>query len=55
MTCSGGIVGMGENDDDLIELAFALRALQADSIPVNFLQAISDDARASRRRCASDD
>jgi biotin synthase len=37
MTCSGGIVGMGENDEDIIELAFACRALQMDSIPVNFL------------------
>lgn len=39
-TCSGGIVGMGESDDDLIEMAFALRAMDIDSIPVNFLLAI---------------
>ncbi|MEW6583674.1 MAG: biotin synthase BioB [Actinomycetota bacterium] len=38
--CSGLIAGMGERDEDLVELAFALRDLDADSIPVNFLNAI---------------
>ncbi len=36
-TCCGGILGMGESDDDVVELAFALRALYVDSLPVNFL------------------
>lgn len=36
-TCSGGILGMGESDEDVIDLAFALRELQVDSLPVNFL------------------
>lgn len=40
MTCSGGIVGMGETDEDILDLAFACRALQMDSIPVNFLHPI---------------
>ncbi|MGO2051586.1 biotin synthase BioB [Glutamicibacter sp. BW80] len=35
--CSGLIVGMGESTDQLIEAVFALRALDTDSIPVNFL------------------
>ena len=35
--CSGGIVGMGENEDDVLDLAFALRELSANSVPVNFL------------------
>ena len=39
-TCSGGIVGMGESDEDVIDLAFALRALKVDSLPVNFLHPI---------------
>ncbi len=39
-TCSGGIIGMGETDDDIIDLALALRAMDIDSIPVNFLHSI---------------
>jgi biotin synthase len=35
--CSGLIVGMGESDDEVIDAIFALRTLQSDSIPVNFL------------------
>jgi biotin synthase len=38
--CSGFIAGMGETDEQLVDLAFALRDLDADSIPVNFLHAI---------------
>jgi biotin synthase len=36
-TCSGGILGMGESDDDIIDLAIALRQLEVTSVPVNFL------------------
>jgi biotin synthase len=39
-TCSGGIIGMGESDDDIINLATTLRAMDIDSIPVNFLNSI---------------
>ncbi|MCX5435765.1 biotin synthase BioB [Streptomyces sp. NBC_00063] len=35
--CSGLIAGMGESDEDLVDVALALRALDADSVPVNFL------------------
>lgn len=35
--CSGLIVGLGETPEQLVEAIFALRALEADSIPVNFL------------------
>jgi biotin synthase len=38
--CSGVIAGMGETDEDLIDAAFALRDIGADSIPVNFLVSI---------------
>jgi biotin synthase len=38
--CSGVIVGMKETKQDVINVARALRALDADSIPVNFLHAI---------------
>jgi biotin synthase len=40
-TCSGGIIGMGESDDDIIDLALSLRAMDIDSIPVNFLTSIA--------------
>ncbi|MFN8718682.1 MAG: biotin synthase BioB [Gemmatimonadaceae bacterium] len=36
-TCSGGILGMGEGDDDVIDLALSLRELDVKSVPVNFL------------------
>jgi biotin synthase len=35
--CSGLIAGMGETDDQLVDVAFALRELDPDSVPVNFL------------------
>lgn len=35
--CSGLIVGMGESDEQIVEAILALRDLDADSIPVNFL------------------
>lgn len=38
--CAGFIAGMGESDRQLVDVAFALRDLDADSIPVNFLHAV---------------
>ncbi len=38
--CSGVIVGMKETKEDVYEMAKALREMDADSIPVNFLHAI---------------
>ncbi|GLW52147.1 biotin synthase BioB [Kitasatospora phosalacinea] len=35
--CSGLIAGMGESDEDLVDVVFALRGLDPDSVPVNFL------------------
>ncbi|WP_017728226.1 biotin synthase BioB [Halalkalibacterium ligniniphilum] len=38
--CSGVIIGMGETDEQIVEMAMALKDLDADSIPVNFLHAV---------------
>ena len=40
-SCSGGIIGMGESDEDIVDLAYATRELGIDSIPVNFLYPIA--------------
>ena len=39
-TCSGGIVGLGETLDDIIDMGLALRDMEIESIPVNFLLSI---------------
>ncbi len=54
--CSGGIMGMGETHDDLIDMAFDLRAMRVESIPLNFLNAIDgtpleDTSRLTPRDC----
>ena len=36
-TCCGGIFGMGESQEDRIDLAFAIKELDVDSVPINFL------------------
>jgi biotin synthase len=38
--CSGGILGMGESMDDRVHMAFTLRELDVDSVPINFLMPI---------------
>ncbi len=35
--CSGAIMGMGETAEDVVEIAMRLRAVEAVSIPINFL------------------
>ncbi|WHY00157.1 biotin synthase BioB [Neobacillus sp. DY30] len=38
--CSGVIIGMKETKQDVVDMANSLKALDADSIPINFLHAI---------------
>jgi biotin synthase len=54
--CSGGIIGMGEQDIDVVRMAFELRDLGVESIPLNFLNAIDGtplekNARLNPRYC----
>ena len=41
VVCSGGIFGMGESWAQRVELAFTLKKLDVDSVPINFLNPIS--------------
>ncbi len=47
--CSGALFGMGETNDDVVDVAFALRDLKPDSVPVNFLIPIPGTSLASKR------
>jgi len=38
--CSGGIIGMGEKHEDIVQMAFELSELSVESIPLNFLHSI---------------
>lgn len=38
--CTGAIFGMGETDDDVIDVLYALREIEPQSIPINFLHPI---------------
>lgn len=47
-TCSGGILGMGESDEDIVNLAQSLRELNVTSVPINFLIPIEGTPFAGR-------
>ncbi len=39
--CCGGIFGLGESQDQIVELALAIKALNVDAVPVNFLTPVT--------------
>jgi biotin synthase len=47
--CSGALFGMGETDEDIVRVGFALREVRPDSVPVNFLIPIEGTPLAARR------
>jgi biotin synthase len=47
--CSGALFGMGETDEDVVDVALRLRELRPDSVPVNFLIPIDGTPLAGRR------
>jgi biotin synthase len=48
--CSGGIIGMGEEDADVARMALELRDLGVESIPLNFLNSIGGTPLARTNR-----
>jgi len=47
-SCSGALFGMGETDEDIVDLATDLRRLRPDSVPINFLIPIDGTPLMSR-------
>jgi len=35
--CSGGIIGMGESKEDVVDMLLELREINPEAIPINFL------------------
>jgi biotin synthase len=48
--CSGGIIGLGERDEDVVQMAIELREIGVESIPLNFLNPIDGTPLAGTRR-----
>ena len=46
--CSGGIVGMGESKEDIVDMLMDLREINPESVPINFLLPIPGTKLADR-------
>ena len=53
--CSGGIIGMGENWEDRIDMAVSLAEVGADSIPINALMPIKGTPLENLEQLGEDD
>ncbi len=53
--CSGGIIGMGENWDDRIDMAISLHELGIESIPINALMPVKGTALENREQLGADE
>jgi biotin synthase len=53
--CSGGIIGLGENWEDRIEMALELKKLGVDSVPINILVPIEGTPMAKGKRISAID
>lgn len=53
--CSGGIIGMGESWEDRIDMAYTLKELGVDGIPVNILNPIPGTPHGDREHLAMDE
>jgi biotin synthase-like enzyme len=53
--CSGGIIGLGETWQDRIEMAFTLKELGVESIPINILTPIKGTPMGNRELLAIDE
>lgn len=53
--CSGGIMGLGETEEDRIDMALTLRELGIKSVPLNLLNPIPGTPMAGNKRLTSDD
>lgn len=52
--CSGGIMGLGETEEDRVDLAMTLRALGVKSVPVNLLNPILGTPFAQNERLSEE-